>query len=104
MWPRARSTACRPRLRSTPRTCAACWLASTPWGWSVKAQLPHDRRGSRHFYHIRWRIAGLLPAIITLTLIDRFNMSVAAKYIQQEFQLSNVQVGSLLSAFVKKGG
>jgi ACS family glucarate transporter-like MFS transporter len=49
---------------------------------------------------IRWRIAGLLLAIITLTFIDRFNMSVAAKYIQQEFQLSNVQVGSLLSAFV----
>ena len=49
---------------------------------------------------IRWRIAGLLLAIITLTFIDRFNMSVAAKYIQQEFQLSNIQVGSLLSAFV----
>ena len=38
--------------------------------------------------------------VITLTFIDRFNMNVAAKYIQQEFGLSNLQIGSLLSAFV----
>ena len=38
--------------------------------------------------------------VVTLTFIDRFNMNVAAKYIQQEFSLSNVQIGSLLSAFV----
>jgi len=49
---------------------------------------------------IRWRMAGLLLTVITLTFIDRFNMNVAAKYIQQEFSLSNVQIGSLLSAFV----
>jgi ACS family glucarate transporter-like MFS transporter len=49
---------------------------------------------------IRWRIAWLLLLITTLTFIDRFNMSVAAKFIQPEFHLSNVQVGSLLSAFV----
>jgi ACS family glucarate transporter-like MFS transporter len=49
---------------------------------------------------IRWRIAGLLLIIITLTFIDRFNMNVAAKYIQQEFALTDIQVGGLLSAFV----
>jgi ACS family glucarate transporter-like MFS transporter len=49
---------------------------------------------------VRWRIAGLLLLVVTLTFIDRFNMNVAAKYIQQEFGLSNVQIGSLLSAFV----
>lgn len=49
---------------------------------------------------VRWRIAGLLLLIITLTFIDRFNMNVAAKYIQQEYSLTNVQVGTLLSAFV----
>ena len=49
---------------------------------------------------IRWRIAGLLLVITTLTFIDRFNMSVAANYIQKEFALSNTQVGGLLSAFV----
>src|SRR5581483_2282051 len=49
---------------------------------------------------VRWRIAGLLLIVVTLTFIDRFNMNVAAKYIQQEFGLTNLQIGSLLSAFV----
>ena len=49
---------------------------------------------------VRWRIYALLLVVITLTFIDRFNMNVAAKYIQQEFSLSDVQIGSLLSAFV----
>jgi ACS family glucarate transporter-like MFS transporter len=49
---------------------------------------------------VRWRIYGLLLVVITLTFVDRFNMNVAAKYIQQEFSLSDVQIGSLLSAFV----
>src|SRR3954471_3601302 len=49
---------------------------------------------------IRWRIYGLLLVVITLTFIDRFNMNVAAKYIQQEFSLNDVQIGFLLSAFV----
>ena len=49
---------------------------------------------------VRWRMLGLLLMVITLTFIDRFNMNVAAKYIQQEFSLSNVEIGSLLSAFV----
>jgi ACS family glucarate transporter-like MFS transporter len=38
--------------------------------------------------------------VITLTFIDRFNMNVAGKYIQQEYSLSDIQIGSLLSAFV----
>ena len=49
---------------------------------------------------VRWRLFGLMLVVVTLTFIDRFNMNVAAKYIQQEFSLSNVQIGSLLSAFV----
>jgi MFS transporter, ACS family, glucarate transporter len=49
---------------------------------------------------VRWRIYGLLLLVITLTFIDRFNMNVAAKYIQQEFSLSDIQIGGLLSAFV----
>lgn len=48
---------------------------------------------------IRWRLYGLLLMVVTLTFIDRFNMNVAAKYIQQEFALSDIQIGSLLSAF-----
>ena len=56
--------------------------------------------GSAPATRVRWRIAGLLLLVVTLTFIDRFNMNVAAKYIQQEFGMSDVQIGSLLSAFV----
>jgi len=49
--------------------------------------------------NIRWRLYGLLLMVVTLTFIDRFNMNVAAKYIQTEFALSDIQIGSLLSAF-----
>lgn len=49
---------------------------------------------------IRWRIYGLLLVVIALTFVDRFNMNVAAKYIQQEYTLRDVEIGSLLSAFV----
>jgi ACS family glucarate transporter-like MFS transporter len=49
---------------------------------------------------VRWKVYGLLLIVITLTFIDRFNMNVAAKYVQQEFSLSDIQIGSLLSAFV----
>ncbi|MBS1826346.1 MAG: MFS transporter [Acidobacteria bacterium] len=50
--------------------------------------------------NIRWRLYGLLLIVVTLTFIDRFNMNVAAKHIQQEFALSDIEIGSLLSAFV----
>jgi len=48
---------------------------------------------------IRWRLCALLLMVVTLTFVDRFNMNVAAKYIQREFSLSDIQIGSLLSAF-----
>src|ERR1051325_6385438 len=50
--------------------------------------------------NIRWRLYALLLMVVTLTFIDRFNMNVAARYIQLEFALSDIQVGSILSAFI----
>lgn len=61
---------------------------------------PHTAIATETPTAIRWRLFGLLLTVVTLTFVDRFNMNVAAKYIQQEFSLSNVQIGSLLSAFV----
>ncbi|HWR51817.1 MAG TPA: MFS transporter [Bryobacteraceae bacterium] len=49
---------------------------------------------------VRFGIAALLFGVITLTFIDRFNMNVAAHAIQLEFDLSDIQIGTLLSAFV----
>jgi ACS family glucarate transporter-like MFS transporter len=61
---------------------------------------PATARVTQQPTSVRWRLFALLLTIVTLTFIDRFNMNVAAKYIQQEFSLTNVQIGSLLSAFV----
>lgn len=49
---------------------------------------------------VRWRIAALLLAITSLTYLDRLNIAVAAAYIRDEFGLTNVQLGTILSAFV----
>lgn len=49
---------------------------------------------------VRWRIAALLLAMTSLMYVDRLNISVAAAHIQNEFGLTSVQIGTILSAFV----
>jgi ACS family glucarate transporter-like MFS transporter len=50
--------------------------------------------------HIRWRIAALLTLITSLTYIDRLNLSIAGKHIQDEFHFSTQTMGWILSGFV----
>ncbi len=50
--------------------------------------------------YIRWLIIGLIFVIDILMFIDRINISIAAKYIIPEYGLSEVQMGSVFSAFV----
>jgi MFS transporter, ACS family, glucarate transporter len=49
---------------------------------------------------VRWLICGFLLAITTHAFITRMAMGVAARQIQLEFALTNVQVGWILSAFI----
>lgn len=49
---------------------------------------------------VRWHIIGLLAVISALTYLDRLNLSIAGKYIQDEFALTTVAMGWILSAFV----
>src|SRR5882672_5099461 len=49
---------------------------------------------------IRWLIIGLIFIIDILMFIDRINISIAAKYIIPEYGLSEMQMGSVFSAFV----
>jgi len=46
-----------------------------------------------------WTVVGLLVVSVVINYIDRSNLSLAAKPIQQEFALSPLQIGELLSAF-----
>lgn len=50
--------------------------------------------------NVRWRIVGLLCLITALTYLDRLNMGIAGKYIQDEYRISTETMGSILSAFV----
>jgi MFS transporter, ACS family, glucarate transporter len=49
--------------------------------------------------NIRWTILGLCLLISLITYLDRVNISIAARYIIAENQLSTVQMGTVFSAF-----
>jgi ACS family glucarate transporter-like MFS transporter len=53
-----------------------------------------------HPSRTRWLIVALLFLINVITFIDRVNISVAAHYIMPEFGLTEVQMGSIFSAFL----
>jgi ACS family glucarate transporter-like MFS transporter len=49
---------------------------------------------------IRWLMIGMIFVVDVLMFIDRVNISIAAKYIIPEYGLTEVQMGSVFSAFV----
>ena len=49
---------------------------------------------------VRWNIVVLLAVIAGLTYLDRLNLSIAGKHIQDEFAFNNETMGWILSAFV----
>lgn len=50
--------------------------------------------------HIRWTLVGWMFVISSIAYLDRVNVSIAGRSIQQEFQLDDVQLGWVFSAFV----
>jgi len=48
---------------------------------------------------VRWRILALLTLIMAATALGRLNLSIAGKYIQDEFRFSNELMGWILGAF-----
>lgn len=49
---------------------------------------------------VRWRIMGCIALVVMLTYLDRLNISIAGKYIQDEFSLSAQTMGWIFSAFL----
>jgi ACS family glucarate transporter-like MFS transporter len=49
---------------------------------------------------VRWRIMALLLIISGLTYVDRLNLSIAGKFIQDEYHIGTQTMGWILSAFV----
>ena len=58
----------------------------------------HD--GTEQPTRIRWLMIGMIFVVDVLMFIDRVNISIAAKYIIPEYGLTEVQMGSVFSAFV----
>jgi ACS family glucarate transporter-like MFS transporter len=49
---------------------------------------------------VRWQIMCCITLVTTLTYVDRLNLSIAAKYIQDEFSFSTHTMGWVFSAFL----
>jgi len=50
--------------------------------------------------HVRWTVVICTFIVAAVSYLDRNNISIAASSVQKEFGLSNVQLGTLFSAFV----
>lgn len=49
---------------------------------------------------VRWRIMGIVMAIMAVTALNRLNLSIAGKYIAEEFSFSTISMGLVFSAFL----
>ena len=57
-------------------------------------------RDLSHPTRVRWHVMAFLVIVSALTFLDRLNLSIAGKFIQDEFRLPNQTMGWILSAFV----
>jgi ACS family glucarate transporter-like MFS transporter len=62
----------------------------------------HDKSGLSltRATRVRWVIMGWLTLVLMLTYLDRLNLSIAGKYIQDEFSISTQTMGWVFSAFL----
>jgi ACS family glucarate transporter-like MFS transporter len=60
----------------------------------------NDSKLQDHPTHVRWHIMGLLTFVSLLTYLDRLNLSIAGKYIQDQYSFNTQTMGWILSAFL----
>lgn len=49
---------------------------------------------------VRWRVMGIIMAIMAVTALNRLNLSIAGKAIEEEFSFNTVIMGTVFSAFL----
>ena len=49
---------------------------------------------------IRWRIIGIIMFIMAITALNRLNLSIAGKYIEEEFSFDTITMGHVFSSFL----
>jgi ACS family glucarate transporter-like MFS transporter len=50
--------------------------------------------------NVRWLVMGIVMAIMAVTALNRLNLSIAGKYIEEEFSFSTISMGTVFSAFL----
>jgi len=50
--------------------------------------------------HVRWLVIGIVMAIMAVTALNRLNLSIAGKLIEEEFSFGTVNMGLVFSAFL----
>src|SRR5579864_9279096 len=50
--------------------------------------------------HVRWVVMSIVMAIMAVTAMNRLNLSIAGKYIEEEFSFSTIAMGRVFSAFL----
>jgi ACS family glucarate transporter-like MFS transporter len=58
--------------------------------------LVSDSRSSR----VRWRILAIVIAVMAVTALNRLNLSIAGKYIEEEFSFNTITMGLVFSSFL----
>src|ERR1700731_3324443 len=49
---------------------------------------------------VRWVVMGIVMAIMAVTAMNRLNLSIAGKYIEEEFSFSTIAMGLVFSSFL----
>jgi MFS transporter, ACS family, glucarate transporter len=50
--------------------------------------------------NVRWRILGIVMFIMAVTALNRLNLSIAGKYIEEEFTFDTITMGKVFSSFL----
>jgi len=50
--------------------------------------------------HVRWVVMSIVMAIMAVTALNRLNLSIAGKYIEEEFSFGTISMGRVFSAFL----
>ena len=50
--------------------------------------------------NVRWRILGIIMFIMAVTALNRLNLSIAGKYIEEEFAFDTITMGKVFSSFL----
>lgn len=50
--------------------------------------------------HVRWVVMSIVVALMAVTALNRLNLSIAGKYIEEEFSFSTISMGMVFGAFL----